>query len=45
MTAVDIARGLNFLTGERADTLLEEANEIAAMLVGLMKHLGWKRNK
>ncbi|MBE7470602.1 MAG: hypothetical protein DPW09_22875 [Anaerolineae bacterium] len=45
MTAVDIARGLNFLSGERANTLLEEANEIAAMLVGLMKHLGWKSNK
>lgn len=45
MTAIDIARGLNFLSDEHANTLLEEANEIAAMLVGLMKHLGWKNNK
>ena len=45
MTAIDIARGLNFLENPHADTLLEEANEIAAMLVGLMKHLGWKSNK
>jgi four helix bundle protein len=45
MTAIDIARGLDFLTAENADTFLVEANEIAAMLVGLMKHLGWKSNK
>src|SRR5512134_312143 len=28
-TAIDIARGLNFLSDERANPLLEEANEIA----------------
>jgi four helix bundle protein len=43
MTAIDIARGLDFLTNERADPLLAEADEIAAMLVGLMKSLGWKK--
>ena len=42
MTAIDIARGLEYLPGERADTLLVEADEIAAMSVGLMKSLGWK---
>lgn len=45
MTAIDIARGLHFLPDERADALLAEANEITAMIVGLMKHLGWKSNK
>ncbi len=45
MTAIDIARGLHFLPDTRADSLLEEANEIAAMIVGLMKHLGWKSHK
>jgi four helix bundle protein len=45
MTAIDIARGLNFLPDERADSLLGEADEIAAMIVGLMKSLGWKSNK
>ena len=45
MTAIDIARGLKFLDDERADALLGEASEIAAMIVGLMKHLGWKSNK
>jgi four helix bundle protein len=45
MTAIDIARGLHFLSDERADTLLAEVNEIAAMIVGLMKHLGWRGNK
>ena len=42
MTAIDIARGLELLKDERANELLKEANEIAAMLVGLMKSLGWK---
>ena len=42
MTAIEIARGLEFLRNERADELLKEANEIAAMMVGLMKSLGWK---
>jgi four helix bundle protein len=42
MTAIDIARGLEFLPNERADSLVQEADEIAAMLVGLMKSLGWR---
>ena len=42
MTAIDIGRGLEFLPDERADLLLNEADEIAAMLVGLMKSLGWR---
>ncbi len=42
MTAIDIARGIEFLPDERADSLLNEADEIAAMLVGLMKSLGWR---
>jgi len=41
MTAIDIGRGLEFLTHERADQLLKELDEIAAMIVGLMKSLGW----
>lgn len=41
MTAIDIARGLGLLTGERADALLVAADEIAAMTVGLMKAKGW----
>ena len=41
MTAIDIARGLEFLPDERADALLKDADEIAAMIVGLMKSLGW----
>lgn len=44
MTTIDIARGLNFLKDQPADALLAEANEIAAMIVGLMKHLGWKNS-
>jgi four helix bundle protein len=43
MTAIDIARGLEFSSHERCDTLMAEVNEIAAMLVGLMKSLGWKK--
>ena len=42
MTAIDIARGLEFLTNERADSLIKEVDEIVAMVVGLMKSLGWK---
>jgi len=42
MTAIDIARGLKYFSSERADALLAEADEIAAMIVGLMKSLGWK---
>jgi four helix bundle protein len=44
MTAVDIAKGLDFLPDERANVLLAEADEIAAMIVGLMKSLGGKVN-
>ena len=42
MTAIDIARGLTYLSNEHADSLLKEADEIAAMIVGLMKSLGWR---
>ena len=42
MTAIDIGRGLEFLPDVRAHSLLQEADEIAAMLVGLMKSLGWR---
>ena len=42
MTAIDIGRGLEFLPNEHADSLLREADEIAAMIVGLMKSLGWR---
>ena len=45
MTAIDIARGLNFLSDERADSLLAEADKIAAMTVGLMKSMGWNSPK
>lgn len=44
MTAIDIARGLNFSSDKHADSLLKEVDEIAAMLVGLMKSLGWDGN-
>jgi four helix bundle protein len=45
MTAIDIAQGLDFSPQERCGALMTEANEIAAMLVGLMKSLGWKKTK
>ncbi len=41
MTAIDIARGLEYFTNAKADELISEASEISAMLVGLMKSLGW----
>ncbi len=41
MTAIDIARGLGYLQNNRADELLCEADQIAAMIGGLMKSLGW----
>ncbi|MCB0162996.1 MAG: four helix bundle protein [Anaerolineae bacterium] len=44
MTAIDIARGLNYLPDNRANPLIEEADKITAMLVGLMKSLGWRKN-
>lgn len=44
MTAMEIARGLNYFTNENADALLKQADEIAAMLVSLMKALGWSSN-
>jgi four helix bundle protein len=40
MTAVDIARGLGFWSDAVADELLKEADEIVAMIVGLMRKLG-----
>jgi len=39
-TAIDIARGLTYWKDSIADELLKEVNEIIAMIVGLMKHLG-----
>lgn len=42
MTAIDIARGLEFLPTERADCLIKEVDEMVAMLVGLVKSLGWR---
>ncbi len=44
MTAIEIARGLDYLSDSRATVLLSEADEIAAMTAGLMKSLGWKRS-
>ncbi len=43
MTAIEIARGLAYLTDERAGALLAEADEIAAMTAGLIKSLASKR--
>ena len=40
---MDIAHGLEYLSTERTDILLAEADEIAAMIVGLMKSLGWEK--
>ena len=42
MTTMEIACNLGFLSREYADSLLSEADEIAAMIVGLMKSLGWR---
>jgi four helix bundle protein len=42
MTTMEIACNLDFLSREYGDSLLEEADEIAAMIVGLMKSLGWR---
>lgn len=39
MTAIEIARSLQFLSPERSEALLKEADEIAAMLVGLTRTL------
>lgn len=41
MTAIDIALGLSYLDQQTAQTLLDEADEIVAMLTGLMKSKGW----
>ncbi len=41
MTVIDIARGLDYLPDTTADSLIAEANEIVAMIVGLLKSLGW----
>jgi four helix bundle protein len=40
-TAISIALSLEFLLAARAQPLQKEADEIAAMIVGLMKSLGW----
>jgi four helix bundle protein len=39
MTAIEIARGLNYLNDDLSAGLLSEANEIIAMIVGLTKTL------
>ncbi len=44
MTAFDIARGLQFLSDERADKLINETDQISAMITGLMKSLGWRQS-
>ena len=41
MTAIDIALGLSYQNQQSAQTLLTEADEIIAMLTGLMKSKGW----
>ncbi|MCW1968351.1 MAG: four helix bundle protein [Anaerolineae bacterium] len=41
MTAIDIARGLTYWPDDLCNTLQKEIDEIVAMLVGLMKSLGW----
>ena len=42
MTVIDIARGLQYWPDAKADELLKEADEIVAMIVGLMRSLGWE---
>ncbi len=42
MTALEVAQGIEILPAKQADDFLKEINEIAAMLVGLMKSLGWQ---
>jgi len=44
MTATEIARGLGYLSPPAATELLKEADEIAAMLVGLMRSLNSNRS-
>lgn len=39
MTAIEIAQRLEYLSDNRVESLLGEGDEIAAMLVGLMRHL------
>ncbi len=43
-TAIDIARGLQYRTDVLADDLLNESNEIIAMIVGLTRHLQKDQN-
>lgn len=45
MTALEIAHGLTVVPTERLKPLLQEADQIAAMTVGLMKSLGWRKNQ
>lgn len=47
MTANEIARGLSYLSDERAEPLLAEADEIAAMTAGLIKAVssGYKSSR
>ncbi len=39
MTALEIAKRLRYCVPEKADPLIDEANQIAAMIVGLAKSL------
>ena len=41
MTAIDIARGLEYWSPQQANELQSEAQEIVAMTAGLMKSYGW----
>lgn len=45
MTEIEIALGLEFLANDKANALLKEADEIAAMIVGLMKSFGWQSSR
>jgi four helix bundle protein len=38
-SALEIARNLNYLSGANSDALLNETDEIAAMIVGLSRNL------
>jgi len=45
VAAIDIALNLGYLTRRIADELTKEADEIAAMLGGLIRYLGKKRRQ
>jgi len=43
MTALDIAQNLGYLSDKRGNELINETDQIVAMIVGLMKSLGWRK--